>query len=123
MQHLTLSKLTVDLFVNGMWQKAGHTGGPAPGLPDTLNAYGVGYGVRLGILGVQLGFAGGYDRGGGMYIPLGDVSIDTAGHLRDVFTYWGSADLQHRASSMWRPEPEPPSRTPPRPTTWTRRAA
>jgi predicted porin len=91
LQHLALRILNVDLFLNGMWQKAGRTGGPAPGVPDAVNAYGVGYGVRLGILGLQLGFAGGYDRGGGMYIPLGDVSIDTTGHLRDVFTYYGQA--------------------------------
>jgi hypothetical protein len=79
-----VKKLTIDLFTNGMWQRAVQTDGDAK-----LEAYGVGYGGRLGLGPVKLGFVGGWDHGGGMYVPLGDVSIDTEGHLRDVATLWG----------------------------------
>jgi predicted porin len=92
LQHLAVSRLTIDLFANGMWQQARRTGPDnGSGTPASVDAYGVGYGLRVGIAGLQLGFVGGWDRGGGMYVPLGDVSIDATGHLRDVFTYWGQA--------------------------------
>jgi predicted porin len=77
---------SVDLFANGMWQQAGKTGGS-----DTIDAYGVGYGGRVGLGGLTLGFAGGWDHGGGMYVPLGDVAIDAEGHLRNVVTWWAQA--------------------------------
>jgi predicted porin len=84
LQHLEVRPLTLDLFLNGMWQRLVSTGAD-----DKLEAYGVGYGLRLGVGPLQLGFVGGWDHGGGMYVPLGDVSIDSQGHLRDVETYWG----------------------------------
>ncbi|HXU81924.1 MAG TPA: porin [Polyangia bacterium] len=85
-EHWERSSLTVDLFTNGMWQKAGQTGGEA-----TIEAYGFGYGGRIGLGPAKLGFVGGWDHGGGMYVPLGDVAIDAEGHLRNVATYWGQA--------------------------------
>jgi hypothetical protein len=92
LQHLAVSRLRLDLFANGMWQEAKRSDALGTiGAPDTVNAYGVGYGLQIGIAGLTLGFVGGWDRGGGMYVPLGDVSIDSKGHLRDVFTYWGQA--------------------------------
>jgi predicted porin len=76
----------LHLFANGMWQRLVKTADS-----DTLDAYGVGYGFRVGLGGLWLGMVGGWDRGGGMYVPLGDVSIDTTGRLRDVTTWWGQA--------------------------------
>jgi predicted porin len=84
LQHWERQWLTVDLFANGMWQRAVRTGGD-----ESINAYGVGYGFRVGVGGLKVGGVGGWDHGGGMHVPLGDVSIDATGHLRDVTTLWG----------------------------------
>jgi predicted porin len=86
LQHWDRGWLTADLFANGMWQQAGKTGGS-----DTIHAYGFGWGGRVGLGKLKLGLVGGWDHGGGMYVPLGDVSIDADGHLRNVATWWGQA--------------------------------
>ena len=86
LEHWEHESLTVDLFVNGMWQRAGLTGGE-----KTIDAYGVGYGGRVGLGPLKVGFVAGWDHGGGMYVPLGDVAIDAAGDLRNVATQWGQA--------------------------------
>jgi hypothetical protein len=85
-EHWETNWFGLDLFVNGMWQEAGKTGGS-----DTIQAYGVGSGGRVSLGLLKLGFVGGWDHGGGMSVPLGDVSIDKDGHLRDVVTWWGQA--------------------------------
>jgi predicted porin len=86
LQHWERGWFTVDLFANGMWQQAGKTGGSG-----TIEAYGAGYGGRIGLGRLKLGLVGGWDHGGGMYVPLGDVAIDNDGHLRNVATAWGQA--------------------------------
>jgi predicted porin len=84
--HLARGAFAVDAFVNGMWQRLVKTGGD-----QTLDPMGVGYGGRITVGGARLGFVGGRDKGGGMSVPLADVQIDPAGHLRIVTTYWGQA--------------------------------
>jgi len=84
LQHLEWKSLTLDLFLNGMWQRALQTDGDAK-----LDAYGAGYGLRVGLGPLKLSLVGGWDHGGGMYVPLGDVAIDAQGQLRDVSTLWG----------------------------------
>jgi hypothetical protein len=86
LQHWERQWFTVDLFANGMWQRAGLSGGD-----QNIGAYGVGYGGRVGLGPAKLGFVAGWDHGGGMYVPLGDVAIDASGHLRNVATMWGQA--------------------------------
>jgi hypothetical protein len=85
-QHWERLWVALDLFANGMWQQAGKTGGSG-----TIDAWGVGYGGRVALGRLKLGFAGGWDHGGGMSVPLGDVAIDADGHLRNVATWWGQA--------------------------------
>ena len=82
----TFSRGSLVVFGDGMWQRIGKTGAA-----DVLDAVGVGYGARVQLGPLHLGFLGGYDRGGGMYVPLGpgDMALDSAGQLRTVQTYWG----------------------------------
>ena len=68
-----LGPLALHLFVNGMWQRLVATGGD-----ETLDPLGIGYGGRAALGGFKLGFAGGWDRGGGMSVPLADLQIDPA---------------------------------------------
>jgi predicted porin len=76
----------VDTFASGMWQEAIATGGS-----KKLNAVGIGGGARATFGPFKVGALVNVDKGGGMYIPIGDVTIDSTGELRTVLNWWLSA--------------------------------